>query len=311
VKWYPLGYTNYSIFDLQKSIIHGLRRYSTSLLLAISLSLAGQDTDAAETQPDLRNGVEQRIKLTQSYLASKTAQKIAETGNSQARQLLQKARELLAQASAQLSQGNLEAAQKNVNLSLQAFTAAGAANNKPAASTENLALEVGSIRNEIDAYLESFTQALSEKGPSMAGLLDRQYVADLLSRAEQSQSLGEFDTARSALNQAKQLVVAALIKIRNNETVVYTVEFQTPADEFRYERERYQEYTALGQKLLDSGELETSRVLLFEQLKKNGERLSQEALALAGKGDYPDAINRMEMAVIKLIQGLRLLGVTL
>jgi hypothetical protein len=282
VKWYPLGYTNYSIFDLQESIIHGLRRYSTSLLLAISLSLAGQDTDAAETQPDLRNGVEQRIKLTQSYLASKTAQKIAETGNSQARQLLQKARELLAQASAQL-----------------------------AASTENLALEVGSIRNEIDAYLESFTQALSEKGPSMAGLLDRQYVADLLSRAEQSQSLGEFDTARSALNQAKQLVVAALIKIRNNETVVYTVEFQTPADEFRYERERYQEYTALGQKLLDSGELETSRVLLFEQLKKNGERLSQEALALAGKGDYPDAINRMEMAVNKLIQGLRLLGVTL
>jgi hypothetical protein len=92
VKWYPLGYTNYSIFDLQESIIHGLRRYSTSLLLAISLSLAGQDTDAtslllaislslagqdtdaAETQPDLRNGVEQRIKLTQSYLASKTAE---------------------------------------------------------------------------------------------------------------------------------------------------------------------------------------------------------------------------------------------
>lgn len=311
MKWYPLAYTNYSIFDLQKSIIHGLRRYSTSLLLAISLSLAGQDTEAAETQPDLRNGLEQRIKLTQSYLASKTAQKIAETGNSQARQLLQKARELLTQASAQLAQGNLEAAQKNVNLALQAFTAAGAANNKPAASTENLALEVGSIRKEIDAYLESFTLALSEKGPSMAGLLDRQYVADLLSRAEQSQSLGDYDTARSALNQAKQLVVTALIKIRNNETVVYTVEFQTPADEFRYERERYQEYTALGQKLLDSGELESSRVLLFEQLKKNGERLNQEALALAGKGDYPDAINRMEMAVNKLIQGLRLLGVTL
>ncbi len=311
MKWYPLPYTNYSIFDLQKSIIHGLRRFSTSLLLAISLSLAAEDTEATETQPDLRNGVEQRIKLTQSYLASKTAQKIAETGNSQARQLLQKARELLAQASDKLAQGNLEAAQQNVNLALQAFTAAGAANNKPAASAENLALEVGSIRKEIDAYLESFTLALSEKGPSMAGLLDRQYVADLLSRAEQSQSLGDYNTARSSLNQAKQLVVAALIKIRNNETVVYTVEFQTPADEFRYERERYQEYTALGQKLLESGELETSRVLLFEQLKKNGERLSQEALALAGKGDYPDAINRMEMAVNKLIQGLRLLGVTL
>ena len=276
-----------------------------------SLSLAIQGAGAAAGEQDLRADVEQRVKLTRSYLASKTAQKIAETGNPQARQLLQQARQLLAQASAELAQGKLEAAQQKVNLSLQTFTAAGAANTKPAASSENLVREVGSIRTEIDAYLESFTTALAEKGPSMAGLLDRQYVADLLSRAEQAQSLGDYTAARSALHQAKQLIVAALIKIRNNETVVYTVEFQTPADEFRYERERYREYAALGQKLLDSGELEASRVLMFVQLEKAGARLNREAVALAGAGDYPSAISRMEMAVKKLVQGLRLLGVTL
>ena len=276
-----------------------------------SLSLALQGAGAAAGEQDLRADVEQRVKMTQSYLASKTAQKIAETGNPQARQLLQKAKELLAQASAELAQGKLEAAQRNVNLSLQTFTAAGAANTRPAASSENLTREVASIRTEIDAYLESFTAALAEKGPAMAGLLDRQYVADLLARAEQSQSLGDYSAARSVLHQAKQLVVDALIKIRNNETVVYSVEFQTPADEFRYEQERYREYTTLGQKLLDSGELEASRVLMFEQLKQAGERLHREALSLSGAGDYPGAISRMEMAVTKLVQGLRLLGVTL
>jgi len=145
----------------------------------------------------------------------------------------------------------------------------------------------------------------------MAGLLDRDYVAELLSRAGQAQSLGDYASARSVLQQARQMIVAALIKIRNNETVVYTVEFQTPADEFRYERERYQEYTALGQRLLDGGDLESSRVLMFERLKQNGDRLNQEALALAAEGDYETAISRMETAVNKLVQGLRLLGIPL
>lgn len=298
-------------FDLQKSAIHGLRRYCTGILVATSLLLAPQGADAATGERDLRAEIEQRINLTRSYLESKTATKIDETGNPQSRQLLQKSRELLQQAITEFEQGSLETAQEKANQSLQTFTAAGAASMKKTVSAETHAAQIGAIRAEIDAYLESFSAALAEKGPSMAGLLDRQYIVDLMAGAEQAQSVGDFAGARSALNQAKQLTVAALIKIRNNETVVYSVEFQTPADEFRYERERYQEYRALGQKLLDSGELEASRLRMFEQQKNHGERLNQEALSLAGEGDFETAIGRMEMAVEKLVQGLRLLGVTL
>ena len=107
------------------------------------------------------------------------------------------------------------------------------------------------------------------------------------------------------------MVVEALIKIRNNETVVYTVEFQTPADEFRYEQDRYLEYKSLGQKVMNSGEITQSRIKLFEQLEKSGDRFSQEALTLAGEGDYDGAIKRMEDAARKMIQGLRLLGIQL
>jgi len=279
--------------------------------VATSLLFAPQGTAAAAGERDLRAEIEQRINLTRSYLESKAATKIDETGNSQSRQLLQKSRELLQQAITELEQGSLEAAQEKANLSLQTFTAAGAARMKKTVSAEAQTAQIGAIRAEIDAYLDSFTAALAEKGPSMAGLLDRQYIVDLMAGAEQAQSVGDYAGARSALNQAKQLTVAALIKIRNNETVVYSVEFQTPADEFRYERERYREYTALGQKLLDSGELEASRLRMFEQLQNHGERLNQEALSLAGEGDFETAISRMELAVEKLVQGLRLLGVTL
>ena len=145
----------------------------------------------------------------------------------------------------------------------------------------------------------------------MAGLLDQQYLSELLARAEQAQSNGDQKSSKSLLEEARQNVVTALVKIRSNETVVYTVEFQTPADEFRYESERYREYRMLGKKVLDEGDFAESRIKLFQQLWQSGEQISREAAAIAGEGDYPTAISRMEEAVQKLVQGLRMLGVPL
>ena len=265
----------------------------------------------AADEKALRDSIQQRIKLTQAYLDSKTASKIEASGNEKARELLQQARELLARGTKDFEQDKLDAAQQNLNLALQRFTAAGTANAKGNNLAANLAREIESVRTEIDAYLESFNSALAEKGPSMAGLLDQQYVSDLLARAEQSSSAGDLQSAKSLLDEARQSIVTALVKIRNNETVIYAVEFQTPADEFRYESDRYREYQALGQKVLSDGEFAQSRVKLFEQLKQKGDQLSREASTLAGQGDYATAIGRMEEAVNKMVQGLRMLGVPL
>ena len=113
------------------------------------------------------------------------------------------------------------------------------------------------------------------------------------------------------MTSAKNLVVDALIKIRNNETVVYTVEFQTPADEFRYEQERFNEYVALSDTLLEKDDFSEGKIKLFEMQKNAGYQISEEAEALANQGDFENAISRMEDAVKKMVQGLRLLGIQL
>ena len=300
-----------SIFGVIKNTIQDLAYFATGVLLTVALMLAADHAVAAGSEHDLGKQIEQKIALTRNYLESSTAAEIASGENPQARRMLEKSRELLEQAVAALRDGKLQDAHDKANLSLQSFTAAGTANLKKTATSEHAAHELDSMRAEIDAYLESFAAALLEKGPSMAGLLDRQYVDELLASAGQSQSIGDYTNARAALGRARQAVVNALIKIRNNETVVYSVEFQTPADEFRYERERYAEYESLGEKLLDSGELDNSRIRMFEHLKNAGDRLNNEALELAGSGDYAAAIARMESAVGQLVKGLRLLGVPL
>ena len=296
---------------MKKNSNHGLAHFAAAILMAVALMVTTASSKAADSDPGLREQIAQKIALTRNYLKSSTAAKIAESENPQARRMLEKSRELLEQAIEALDDGKLLAAQDKVNLSLQSFTAAGTANMKKAVDSEQVERELGTVRAEIDAYLQSFTAALAEKGPSMAGLLDRQYVDQLLATAGQAQSIGDYTNARAALSRAKQTVVGALIKIRNNETVVYSVEFQTPADEFRYERERYDEYAALGAKLVDSGELDNGRIRMFENMKQAGDRLNGEALELAGGGDYESAIPRMENAVEQLIKGLRLLGVPL
>ena len=296
---------------MNKNTVQELHLFAIASLMALLLILATAAGAAGDDESGLRAGIEQRIALTRNYLESDTAAKIAASENPQARRLLEKSRELLDQASDALRQGRLLAGQEKVNLSLQSFTAAGSANLRKAPDPAVAKRELSALRTEIDSYLQAFTAALAEKGPSMAGLLDRQFVDGLLGNAEQAESIQDYANAKAALTRAKQTVVDALIKIRHNETVVYSVEFQTPADEFRYENDRYLEYAALGQKLLDSGELEESRTKMYEQLKKSGDGLADEAAELAGTGDYQSAIERMETAVKKLVQGLRLLGVPL
>ncbi len=300
-----------SIIGLKKNTVQGLVYYATGTLMAVASILAAGSAIAADSDQGTSDEIVRKIELTRNYLESNTAAKIASSENPQARRMLDRSRELLEQASAALRNGRLLEAQEKINLSLQSFTAAGTANLKKAADSERAERQLDEMRAEIDAYLESFTAALLEKGPSMAGLLDRKYIDDLLASAGQSQSIGDYGNARSALGRARQTVVNALIKIRNNETVVYSVEFRTPADEFRYERNRYAEYATLGEKLIGSGELDESRIKMFEHLKNAGDRLNNEALELAGAGDYDSAITRMETAVKQLVQGLKLLGVPL
>ena len=290
---------------MQKSLLHWIG------LLIIPLLAASAGPAVSADEAAQRNRIEQRIKLTQGYLGSKTAARIDASDNTEARQMLEQARDLFTRGQQAFERDKLDEAQQSLDLALQRFTAAGTALSRGTRQAQQLSGEIESIRTEIDAYLDSFNTALAEKGPAMAGLLDQQYVTELLSRAERSRSDGDFRSAKSLLDEAKQNVVAALVKIRNNETVVYAVEFQPPADEFRYESERYREYRMLGEKLLSEGEFAESRVKLFEQLRQSGDQISRDADAIAGDGDYATAIGRMEEAVKKLVQGLRVLGVPL
>jgi len=272
-------------------------------LLVIDASLA-RDQGA-------REDIEQKLALTRSYLDSAIAASITESGSGESRHLLDQAREYFEQANDALRDGHLLAAQDKVNLSLQSFTAAGAAKLKQAAASAHRENQNRSIRAEIDSYVESFRNVSAEKGSAAEAMLDDRRLSQLLTEAERSGGAGDHFGAASALREARQLVVDALIRIRNNETLVYTIEFKTPADEFHYEQERYREYASLGRQLIDAGEIEIWRVQKFLQVKSSADHLQEEARELLDDGNHEAAITRIETAVRQLVQGLQVLGINL
>lgn len=253
--------------------------------------------------------VEKRLELAENYLNSYEADTIREGNNHGAKQFLLTAQHFLVQARIDFKEGRLNVTAENTDQSISAFLVATELYANSGKSSQKISSENKAIKTEIDAYLNSFRSALAEKGPSMAGLLDQQEIADLIATAEKLQLAGDHKSATSMLNQAKQLIVVALTKIRSNETVVYSHEFQTPADEYRYERDRYKEYVALSQQILSQGQLKQSRQLMFDKLWERSEQFNQQAIDLASKGDHETAIIQMEAALKKLVQGLQFLGV--
>ena len=286
------------------------RFYLVWLLHSIILIVCANPVLAADVS-QVRGKIESKILLIQKYLESGTAAEIARSGSAEANDLMTRTRELAEQAVSDLDEGRLEAAEASVDQSIKLFTAATASVRQKKQSRQEILIEIESARAEIDAYMVSYQAALAARGASVDGPLDQVKLVGMLSNAEKLRSNGDLESARALLVETRKLVVAALVDVRNNETLVYRVEFETPADEFLYEQHRYLEYVKLGQHVLGNGDFDDSRIRLFQQLSDAGNELSREAIAWAEEDDYTSGINRMQAATNKIVQGLQLLGIPL
>ena len=253
-----------------------------------------------------QQNVAQRLALVENYLGSNSAMKIVEGGNPQAMAFLKKAELFLQQGFDALQDGKLDQAAEAADQSLRAYKAASDAARGKRSGDKSAVIKA--LSSEIETYHQAFMAALQEKGPSMSGLLNQGQYKRLMTQAKEAEASGDGAGAESRLNQAKIMVINALTKIRSNETVVYSKEFRTPADEYRYENGRYAEYAALTDKLLAETELESSKLKMLKMLQGKAEDRKSEAEASAAAGDFNGAITHMEEALKKLVQGLQLLG---
>jgi hypothetical protein len=276
---------------------------------ALALTLLA--VPACPLQAADRDALEKKLGLVSYYLDSATSTRIRNSDNQRAQQLLERAVALRDEARRALADGDLTLAEREIGLALRSISAASSALTQSRVPEDAVVTRNEELRGEIDGYRQSFNRTVIEKGPQFASLLDRARLDELLAKAAALTRAGDHAAAGERLREAYRLVVDAVTRLRNNETVVYALNFRTPADEYRYEEKRHQSYALLVHQMVSTGAAQGPRGQLVNRFLEDASRLAEQAREQAAGGDHATAIKSMEDANRNMVRALQMMGLSI
>lgn len=266
-----------------------------------------QETSAV-TQRALFKRLTSKLQLLEKLLqGSSLAKRIERSGNSQAEALLATARKSLVQSEEELYAGQYEAAEAAANQGLNAVTTASRMVVDRRYEEAGDRERYQQLRKRVLSFTEAFQRVVIEKqGQDIAGLLDQKKVGELLLDAEGLVQKGNYAMANQRMTEAADAVEHALSRARDKETLLHELKFDTPVDEYNYEKQRNKSYELLVdilEKERKGKGLEDVRAAI--ELNR---RRRAEADELVDGGDVVAAIRTLEEGTENLARALRRSG---
>jgi len=160
----------------------------------------------------------------------------------------------------------------------------------------------------INALLDAYQRIATEKSQTAQSKALNDQMNMLLGKASRAAVSRKYDEANSALKVAYEQVRDALEKLRGGETLVRSLNFATPEEEYRYELDRNDTYRMLITMLIE--EKKTMGVdKRVQQFLDEAGAYRKQAEGEAGHGDFPQAIKTMEQSTRSLIAAMRNAGI--
>ncbi|RRJ85259.1 hypothetical protein D0544_09400 [Aestuariirhabdus litorea] len=260
-----------------------------------AVHIAATDNDEAAAR--------QKLQLVQSMMqGSEKIQAIEQSDNGGAKSLLSMARQTMHAAEIQLELGAYKQAAQLANETLRLLSGAtGRITQKPQQVTSG---EYLALRESILAFIGSL-----ENQPSTPGVQERlAQVQEQLDLAQQQRASGEGLKAQETLYLAYNSLVNFISELRDKQTVVHSLNFTSPSEEYEYELRRLKSYQALLQMTRSSGKSTASDDKISEYLKL-AETKRAQALSFAESGQMEQAIDSLEGAAKEMSRALRTAGV--
>jgi len=287
-------------------------------LLVSSISTA-EELRRIHTADASKQGVGQNIGFVEKLLnESAAAQQILQSDNQQARALQQEANTRLDAARAAQAQGNDKTAAAALNDAKKAiFTAMRLVGGKVVKDKkqENYNKKRQGLEALLAAHQRIRTEnaqqpsAAAQPGGAKAAALTEAHTREKMQEAQALYDAGKLDEAGTVLNDAYLGLKVSLTKMRDGQTLVRELHFETAADEYRYELRRNDTHnilinTVLKEKLADP----KLGMLMNIPLKKAGQ-LRTQAEQQAADGDFSAAIKTLEDSTLNIIRAIRMGGI--
>jgi hypothetical protein len=283
-----------------------LRSIAWAVCLCISVATAAAQTQA-RVPPDAAQ-LQRKFTSTSTLIESSTAAKqIEASGNAAAADRRTKARELHARAGDALRAGDLEGSSKLLDDASRAFIdavrLAAPAQIADAKERTDFQARLDSTR----ALLDAQKRIGAEKNQPRAAETSRQ-VEGMIAEAERQAQAGRLAEAKRTVDQAYLIVKAAIGTLRGGETVVRSLNFATPAEEYAYEIDRNDTHRMLVDMLLKE-KRGSGTDAMVDQAVASASQLRVRAETEAARKDHPNAIKTLEESTRELVKAIRAAGV--
>ncbi len=306
-------------WDIVKVVVLGL-------FSSVALS---QGVDGSASTDQRKRLIEQKLRLVESLVNSPAAQNSLTGREVEASERKLNGRKMLVRVREALAANQLDQASAALDEALRSATKAAA---RPSTVQGELSTSVQqtnyeNLSGQVASYLQGIEDLVKQGNSEAKSVAAR--INALQTDAGKLADVGKLGDANRKLADAYKLAVESISKLRAGQTVTLSLKFDTPREEYDYERRRYQSSEILVNMMIDEGRADENRRNVLsgfdnvtgEGLPEGGRRtmvdgLVREAtqqLGLATErvqgGDHKGAVALMEKATAKLNRALQVMGV--
>lgn len=281
-----------------------------TLMVAATLAFGAAAQEDGKSADSKRRSVEQKIRLLEMLVNSPAAKNAPYGREADSTALIEDGRRSIDAARKALEEGRADDAAKLLD---DALRAASSASRKLSQSDRSLTesaqrKSLADLGEQLEMYRSSLRDlsADPERGAAAKSLLSRvdALAADSRALAEG----GRLGDANKKLGEAYRLAVEEMSRLRAGQEVVLSLKFDTPADEYAYERKRFVSNEMMVDMMVAEGRASGERQKLVDGFVSEGRRLGGDAEARANSGQYEEAVKLMEQASAQLIRALQSMG---
>ena len=289
-------------------------KYKLPVALLLALGLCGTSpaqTPGAASPEQMRQLIEQKIKLLEMLVNSPAAKSAAYGREADSAALVDKSRKSIAAAKQALAQERSDEASRMLDDALKSSSAASrrlsAAGAGLSESAQRQAL--ADMTEQVVTYRAAVVDLTRDGkvGGDAKALLGR--LDALTAESKQLADAGRLGDANKKLAAAYKLGVEELSKLRAGHEVVISLKFDTPADEYAYEQRRFGSNVTLVDMMVAEGRAEGPKRMLVDKLVGEADKLKGTADGEAKAGNYKEAVALMEKATGQLNRALQTMGI--
>lgn len=311
------------IFLVLATIMHsGAFAYSSNSLADQSVApvtitdIPIQSKPQSQTQPTHRivsadaqkQGVGQNIQFVEQLVNhSSAATQISQGDNAEAKALQEQAKHELEKAKRAQESGDTQAVSDALNKAKGAMFQAMRLSGEKVVK-EKQQKDFNTRVQSVNALLEAHKRIRTEKNLAQPAQDVEEHVITEIQKAHAEFNKGQIAKAIELADAAYLSVKLSVTRLRDGDTLVRELHFETKQDEYQYELERNKTHQILVNVVLKE-KISAQMSMLMKIPMAKAEELHKQAEQEAAKGDYDKAIETLDQSTQQIIRAIRMAGI--